>query len=213
MNETKQYRDGDKMIEVTVKTHGAVIDWQEIVDACQVEQDDLYETPWENCDGFGHRADGLNRLNVDRDDAENARGWAWSDGRRERVLITLETENCDRYTFDHLRQNGAARQVAAEMVAMHRRRTLDTIVDWYENGWEWWMTTCDIHDAMASCGGIDSYDYANGEMRQEIAWEIAGQLEDAGYTVTNHPPKYSGPSTEARRQSYRRQLLEQSWTE
>lgn len=181
-------RVGDKMIlvETTITTYDAVVDFQDILDAVEIEPDDFRDAPWENCDGYDHE---LVRYPDDEDYPEwqRRRGYTWLDGDRRHGLIVLKEECRD--VEEIARGWGCSRQVARELAAMDRRRTANTLKDWYANGWEWWYASCEYYEAEASCGGIDSYDYADGEMREELAEEVAHILEKRGFEVVNKPIK------------------------
>jgi hypothetical protein len=117
-------------------------------------------------------------------------------------------ENTD--LFRWYRQHGASKQMAHEAVARSRQRTIETLKGWYQSGWEWWVTSCDFLDAHASVGGVDSCDYASGDLAQEIADDVAGELERRGFTVTGRPDRRA-EYLKNRRESLRRNLLIGMW--
>jgi len=181
-------RHGDTMI--AVETGAATIDFEEILDATEVVYDEhACEAPWDNCDGFEHKAIPERRM-PDEADTRAMRGSVYSDGLRERVVIQLpEGEDYGIYTY--MRERGATPQVAAEAVAAERRRTLDQLCRWYADGWQWFGARCTFtvlgNEYSDSVWEIDDPDYAEREVKREIALEVAAQLEAAGYTVTGKP--------------------------
>lgn len=162
-----------------------IIDWQEILDACQVEVDDYDDTaPWENSDGWDHELG---------DYYEGASGRVWNNGysrRTERVILT-DPEKWG--NFEYFRGQGASKQVAAELTARIQHEAREQIADWYNDGWQYFGVRCEMHGCHESCGGIDSEEYAQGEMREEIASQMAYALEEAGYFVTGQPESDGKP--------------------
>jgi len=211
----KQFRDGDTMI--AVETAPAVIDFQAIVDATEIVEDhEETMTPWDHCDGFEHdyikRPGSLEHVDNPRD----MQGWGRTWGRGESFVITLK--NDDYGIYQHMRARGATRQVAREAVALERRRTLAQIVKWYSEGWQWYVVKCeftvldDVYEA--SVWGVDDFDYASRNVVDEIAGEVAYQLEKAGYTVTGKPEArrpWEATTREHKKAMLERRLLEQSW--
>ena len=213
----KTFRDGNVMI--SVETAPAVIEFADILDATKVVSDE-YETmtPWENCDGFEHEAI-PSRCLPDEADARAMHGYIYWD--RERHVLTLPKGE-DYGIYQYMRAQGASRQVAAEAVAAKRRRTLDQLKGWYANGWQWHGVKCNFEvlgeEFEASVWGIDDEDYAEREVKQEIALEVAAQLEAAGYTVIGRPEpekrlgaKRQSMTPEAWRAEYARNLAAQNW--
>jgi hypothetical protein len=96
---------------------------------------------------------------------------------------------------------GCSKQVAREIEAQERRRTLEQLKRWYSEGWTYYGVVCDHpvaerHNVNESVWGIDDEEYAEKEVRHEIAGQVAHALERRGYTVTNKP----GPTTLAEKQ-------------
>jgi len=186
---THRHRDGDTLVTVNVESDSAVIDYDDILESITVEPDEgMYDAPWDNCDGFEHTAEPMQTYAHEpfADEMENAEGWEWSEGNRERVFITIPKGE-DWGTYDHARARGASKGVARELSASARTRTVKQLSRWYRNGWEWFHVFGEYKGAMGACGGIDDYDYADGGMRNEIAEEIAAELEREGYTIVNRP--------------------------
>lgn len=182
---TLKFREGDKLITSTVTVENAVIDFQDILDACEIVDDDLCETPWENCDGYEHTATPAHKM----PDAANVRGMqgcTYSEWERESVVIQLAKGDVWK-VGEFVRERGASRQVAAEANAANRRKTLEQLVKWYRHGWSYYGVKCEYEGAEASVWGVDDYDYADTDVRREMAEDVAAQLEKDGYTVVNRP--------------------------
>jgi len=113
-----------------------------------------------------------------------------------------------------MRERGASRQVAREAVAAERRRTLAQLVKWYDSGWEWYGVRCRF-EALGdgyqdSLWGIDDAEYAE-TLKEEIALNVAAQLEEAGYTVTGKPEHRQTYTRADKQARLRRNLAAQSW--
>ncbi len=210
------FRQADTMI--AVESRPATISFEEILEATEVVADQ-YEsmTPWEHCDGFEHTATPERRFR-DETNARAMQGSVYCDGHRERLVIELPKEE-DYGIYQHMRERGASRQVAREAVAAERRRTLAQLVEWYGNGWEWFGVKCDFEvlgeQFDASLWGIDDPDYAEREVKEEIALEVAHQLEKAGYSVAGKPDRQSAylrHRREVKQGQLARNLAAQNWT-
>jgi hypothetical protein len=198
---TTTRRLGDWMVESTVTISPAVVDWSELEAHCKVESDGGFcEAPWDNCDGYEHewipyrkleharetrlRPTGRERPKFKASNQSLARGYCHRGGYRESGLVVLTKPNA---MFDYYRSYGMSKQVAAEMCAQDNQRILDQLTTWYERGWEWWWVKCEYEDFEASVGGIDSYEYAEGECKQDMIGEVSYQMKEAGYTITGQP--------------------------
>ena len=209
------FRQADTMI--AVESRPATISFEEILEATEVVADQ-YEsmTPWEHCDGFEHIATPERRFR-DEANAREMQGSVYCDGHRERLVIELPKEE-DYGIYQHMRERGASRQVAREAVAAERRRTLAQLVKWYGDGWEWFGVKCDYEvlgeEFDASVWGIDDPEYAERDVKPDIAHEVACQLEKAGYTVTGKPDRQAGYRAYRREEKQRRlirNLAAQNW--
>jgi hypothetical protein len=190
------------MVCVTVESRPAVIDFADIREAVKVEPDEcMSEAPWENCDGFEHVVRPIRNNEEGDSDAS-----FYHDGRR--VIVVMET---DHGIYDYLRANGASRQVAREAVARDRQRTIEQLIDWYQDGWQWWYVSCDYLDASDGVGGVDCEEYASGDCAEECAVNVAAELEDRGYTITGKPDRRAG-YVENRRMVYRHRLALGTWS-
>lgn len=202
-----KFRDGDNMVSVSVSVSPAVIDYNDILAAVEVEPDDWYMAPWENCDGYAHHVVECGEFDREAAGAFYNRGYK---------LIVLDEDTSDVYEWHRAR--GASKQVAREMEYMARRRLIAQLREWYRDGWQWWQVTCDYHGASAGIGGVDDYDYAYNEVRHDVAGEVAYELEKEGYTVANRPEPRKfyraggrNMTMDAWKDHYRRNLNAQNW--
>src|SRR3990172_6802208 len=133
------FRQDDTMI--AVESRPATIAFDDLLGTTEVVYDE-YEnmTPWEHCDGFEHTATPERRFR-DEANAREMQGSVYCDGHRERFVIELSDKE-DFGIYQYARERGASRQVAAEMVAAERRRTLAQLVKWYDSGCEWYGVRC-----------------------------------------------------------------------
>ena len=144
-------------------------------------------------------------------------GYARTWDRGERYIITLPAGE-DYGVYEYARKCGASRGVAAEMAAASRRQTLVQLVKWYEQGWTWYGVRCQVEilgeEYEASLWGIDDADYAEREVKIEMALDVAGQLEKAGYTVVGKPesrPGWHGWTRQDKQERLARNLSAQNW--
>ncbi len=149
-------------------SHSAIISFEEILEATEVVIDeDTCEAPWDTRDGWEHTAISTNRFQ-DTSDMQGRVHWA-------RLVIELDDD--DHGIFDYA-----------------RRRTLAQLVKWYEDGWQWYGVKCCFkvlgNEYGDSIWGIDDANFAE-EVREEVALQVAAQLEKSGYTVTDKPGRPS----------------------
>ena len=71
---TLKFREGDQLITTTTTVESAVLDFQDILDACEIQDDYDADAPWKNCDGFEHTATRVNRLDGAKRDFPEAVG-------------------------------------------------------------------------------------------------------------------------------------------
>lgn len=181
--ETITKRVGPVVVRVQVETLESRIDFADILKACKVKPDDYGEAPWEDCDGYTHT---LRPADLSRGEAEYARRGIIYHDRRRKVIELPKGE--DYGLFDYHRARGASRQVAAELVAQERARTIDQLRRWYENGWQCWQVSCDYLGAYDSLSGVydDEGDYVE-DVKREVAANVAAELETQGFEVFNRP--------------------------
>ena len=168
-------RSNDVMIEI--QTHSAVIDFADILAQTEIVPDDTQDAPWDNCDGYEHIATPSSRF----DDPSVQPGYAGN------MVITIPPAAIKQWgIYDYWCGRGASKGVAREKERQEVACTLAQLVDWYRNGWEWWGVECNFNGCHDSLCGIDDYGYAD-EIREEIAGNVACELEKKGYTATGKP--------------------------
>lgn len=199
-----QHRDGDTMVLVTVETRPAVIDYADIREAVKVEPDECTtEPPWEHCDGLEHTLRDLNN-----DEEINSAACVYVDGRRQ--IIDIST---DHGIYEFLRNHGASRQTAREAVARDRQQSIEFLKKCYRDVWEWWRVSCRFLDVSAGLHGVDDYDYGNTDCADDIALEVARELQAKGYTVAGLPTieDQRAHQLAGRRQSLKHNLQIGAW--
>jgi len=211
---TTTIRTGDVLVHTTVTTEveSIYVNFDDIRAAVEVFPDVSMngETPWDWSDGYVHTVERVSRLDEGRDTADQRRGYCYSDAHCERIIITAQWD-ADLYRW--YRENGASKQVAREMVALSIRKRLDQLVKWYTHGWEWWCCNVEFKGFTDGVGGIDDFDYANGEVRRECAENIAYELERIGYVVTGRPTPDPPLVRQQKRDRFRRNRTLFSWTD
>lgn len=170
-------------VETVVTVEERHIDYNDILESVEVVADDYGESPLDNCDGFEHEL--VKHTYHDHEDRDKyANNQVYVD--RSRYYINLKDDNG---LFRYYRERGASRQVAAELVAADKRRRIEYIKEIYENGYEAWGIKGEYNGYEASVWGVDDYDYAERDVRHEVAAEIVYQLEKDDYIVTNKPDR------------------------
>ncbi len=181
----RDVRDDTIVTTVTTVTEtDRIVDYDDILAAVSVEYDEwFHDAPWDNCDGFEHEYNTVGYY--DHDGITDSRGCGWSDANRERFVITISDDQIREWgNYDYYRADGCSKQVARELVAQVKRNTLDQLVKWYSNGWEWYTVHGDYLGYQASVGGVDSYEYAE-TLRYEIADEIGDSMLEDDYVIHN----------------------------
>ncbi len=163
----------------------ACVDFKDIQESTTFEVDEAYsDRPWDYGGGFEHR-----EIEIDwyvghkalREGSRKPRGFYH--GQRERGLLVLE-DSVEQDCYSYHRDRGAAKQVARELMAIQCRRTLDQLVEWYADGWWWYVATCEFEgyeDSLCGFLSMDDEQYAC----QEVASTIARMMKDDGYTILN----------------------------
>lgn len=203
-------RHGDTMTATEVTS--AIVEYDAILNATAVVADEIHsDTPWDDCDGYDHTWTPLRDLDFD---VSGARGECFTGC--ERGVIQLAEDGQDyQDSYVYFREKGASRQVAAEMIALIRRRTLDQLVQWYTHGWTYYGVRCEYKILgkiyQASVWGIDDQEYAEREVVSEIADEVAADLEKDGFTINNRPKHGPFPSRADKLTRLRHNAQQQSW--
>lgn len=182
---TERTVNEDTIVTVTTIEESRYVQFDDILDSVRIEYDDCYtEAPWKDCDGYEHNAEHV-RYDGD-DDRRGARGYVAG---RDSVHITIDDDDVRSWgNYDYYRANGCSKQVAHELVAQVKRNTIDRLVDWYSNGWCYYVVVGEYNGYEDSLGGIDSEDYAE-ECKVDVAREVAAQMERDGYIVEGRPDR------------------------
>ena len=196
-------RVGAVVVRVQVETLERRVDFSDILKAVKADTDYGNPAPWEDCDGFEHTITPADKL-IDEIRATHMQGYCYTDRRRK--VITLP-EGEDYGVFDYHRARGASKQVARELSAQSRARTIAQLKQWYENGWHVWYVSCDYLGAHDSLGGVydDEGDYLE-EVKREVAENVAAELEKVGFEVFGKPEA----KPRDRRAEFKRRLNEQN---
>jgi len=151
-------RENDVVVRVDIKTFPAVVDFREILDSVEVCPDEFADMPWETCDGLEHTRNG------------------------KEIIIPWD-DHLERY----YRQRGASKQVAKQLTARSMAKRREYLKSVYAHGYEAWGVSCDFQGFHDSIWGVDDYTYASGELSEEIALNIASEMQAAGFDVVNLP--------------------------
>lgn len=190
------------VVETTIKRKRKRIAWESI--GTEVVPDyDNGESPWDSCDGLEHEIDWLRSCPDEYGDAENV---GYSDSNRQYFRITIDDSTVRAKWGIPAKYQGASRQVVAEYIARAKARTIAQLVRWYSHGWEWYGAKASYGDCETSVWGIDSADYAQELADDELRWEVARELEQAGHTVTGKPEPRSYSRVDSMRDRIKRQL-------
>lgn len=165
------------------------IDFDDITTGAEI--DDYHGgTPWDDCDGFEHEF--VPTSYYDHDDRTDANNYV---NRRDRDggsgYIEISDEQVVKWGCTG--PSGCSKQVRAEAIAAAKRKTVDLLVNWYENGWTWYTAYAKFEDEALGieeaeyCGGIEDEDYAEEMARDELRGQLVYAMEKAGYTVINVP--------------------------
>lgn len=180
----------DSVVEITTEVYPRTIDFNDILAAVVVDNDNDADAPWEDCDGWEHeivRGDKIEH----RDELEHSRGRVFWD--REYCVIRVDLDTVKkRWMGAYSPLSGETRQAYEERIAKVRRSAVKQLVDWYAHGWTVLWVHCDFLDAYASVGGVyadDEDDAHVKETKTEIASEVAAELKDRGFEISNAPEK------------------------
>jgi len=190
-------RDGNVMVKVSVETTPAVIQFSDILEACEVKPDEDAEAPWDNCDGYEHE--------VIKDNTDGESAGSFRDGRgRMMRCVTSEFEDWGSAP------SGASKQVVFEAHAAEVKRTLQQLAKWHGNGWEVFGVVCNFQGYHDSCWGFYDDEGCDGpymrENIREIAGNVAAQMVKGGYTVEGWQP-WTGTDRNAYKKNQIRQRL------
>ncbi len=207
-------RAGEFVVVRRETIYHAIVEFGWIVDACEVSDDDDRGLPWEDDPSYEHTIDrgflAARGISSSGDKVRMPRGFVVVD--RMRCVVTLDNwdaEAADFYAY-YRDTVGCTRQVAAELTAMRKRRIVDQLVKWRNDGWTWYSVECDYMGLKASAYGIDDLEYATTAVVDEVAREVAAKLEKRGFEVLGVPDR----RVEYRKSwihSMKRRLREDCW--
>lgn len=197
-------RVGAVVVRVQVQTLESRVDFADILEAVKVSPDDHSPAPWEDCEGWEHT------LVFTGDFPHGAKPWEMrGDGvfRNGRWYVITLPDGEDYGVYAYHRARGASKQVARELSAQARAKTIDQLKRWYKNGWQVWYVACDYLGAHDSLGGVydDSGDYLE-DVKREVAENVAAELEKDGFEVYGKPEE----KPRDRRAEFRRNLNSQN---
>lgn len=202
----RDVRDETIITTVTTVTEtDRIVDYDDILASVSVEYDEwFHDAPWDCCDGLEHEYERIGYNH--HDDWSRSRGCGWSDANRERFVITISDDQIKAWgNYDYYRAHGCSKQVARELTAQVKRNTLDQLVKWYSNGWEWYTVHGDYLGYAASVGGVDSYEYAE-TLRYEIADEIGDSMLEDDYVIHNRHNPHEHNKLQYAKDRYKRNL-------
>lgn len=183
------------------------IDW--IAAQHEINLDLDFCSPWDDQDGWEHDYERIRQpFPGTDDDMRSMRGFVSGGSNRNDMCVTLNYDSfageSKKERFDYFRLNGASKQVARELVARQNQKYIDQIVEWRVDGYQCYVVAVSVTLAGKtydeSLCGVDDEDYAKKEVTLELAYQIAHQLIDDGFTITGMQDR-SGNYVEARRRS------------
>ena len=179
-----------------------------------IEPDDMMGPVWQEHDGWEHELEDDRYFEGPEDAFPCRRGYVRD---HQKVIIVTDESFCgdsEKSRFNYFHRQGASKQVARELVAQQNQDYIDYLVKCYNEGCEWWWVRLEVevdgNTYEESCGGIDDYEYARTEMVEELAGNIAYQLEKEGYIITQQPDRRES-YLKARRETHKRRLNMFNW--
>jgi hypothetical protein len=163
----------------------AQVQWQRLLDAVKIQDDDRCDPPWENCDGWEHTADRLDANNQRHRELRDSARCVRQDGRN--FILTIDPAQMGLADYEYFHAKGASKQVARQLAAKSIRDALRQLRKWYADGWEYCGVVCEFRTYQASCWGIDDRDYAKKEVGPEMAREVMHSMEADGYVIVGCP--------------------------
>ncbi len=178
-------REKDVVVQIDTEVFPATVDFQAILDSVRIEPDDCAGPPWETCDGLEHTRE------------------------NDRVIVPWD-ESLERWY--HAR--GASKQVAKQLTARSLAKRREYLENVYVDGYKVWVVICNFQGFHDSVWGVDDYTYASGELSEEIALNIASEMQTAGFDVTNLPDRLRlyTQDRQDRQDTYRRNIHLFDWS-
>lgn len=157
---------GNPHYEIITTSHRqkAEINFEDVCNNVAVVFDDTTrEPPWDDGTIWRHRQ----QLPLHEEEYKSVRFVKTQDGTPDFLITLIDSEdsNSREARFARFRNDGASKQVAAEMVAQQDRLCIEQLKDWYINGFDsWYVITkfpAPFEVVNDSVFGIDDEDYAN----------------------------------------------------
>lgn len=186
----KSERVNGHMVVTTTETYNAIIDYQDIFDKCEVSEDEDMGPPWKEHDGWEHEVVDLEDEITNPRDVQGA--FMDYPGRWKRIVITHATLEEWQGKYGQYGPSGEHRSAYEDRLTYYRRKALETLKKWYEDGYHWYVVDCEFMDHHASLGGIqteddDPCDPYLEEVKHDVVNDVIYELEKEGYTVINQP--------------------------
>lgn len=198
----KRIVTADKIVTIETTVEDREVSYDDILESVTIEHDDwTNDAPWENCDGWEH--DARRESYHDHEGIRDSRGYARC-SRGDNHIIEVDDDvivnrwGCGGYP-------GCSKQVRAELIAQVKRNALDQLVEWYEDGWEYFNVSGEFKGYTDSIGDVDSYEYAD-QLRHEIAVNIADDMEKDGYIITDRPKPDNRSNAQIQRGCHKQML-------
>ncbi len=197
--EVKTEVRGDEVVRTVEIARPRVVTWEQLLKGCKVEEDRYADPPWEMgtveasasrlgatiltlCD---HTVESIGRL--DRDDSRREAHDTYCDDRGRWQRVVLKGDGLS--TPDWWRERGLPKQRAAECAAAQNRQTAELVTRWRRDGWEVVTVSCELYEYGDSVSGVYDPDSAYlRELQEEMAREVAHQMEQDGYLIEGMPP-------------------------
>jgi hypothetical protein len=177
---THIYRDGDSIVTITIERTSAIVEFKNILASVDIKPDEDYDP----LDGDTYAHDLVAVPDYVSFNWRKAQAFVNTGVKWNRIVLKddpLDPGSCG--------APGMSKQVRYEFAARVKARLLEAIRLIYAGDFDAYGVVCDFRGFHASLWGIeDDWAYANTEVRQEIAEEVAHDMEKAGYTVTGYPP-------------------------
>ena len=153
--------------------------------ACKVVEDDECRAPWEDCDGWDHHLETTGEFRGDDLDRFRDAQGVFRHGSEGLVRIVFDYDLSANYDYHHTR--GASKQVARQLVAAEKRRSIEQLRKWYVHGWQWFGAVCKWGEYDEALWGIDDEKYAWQVLEEEMMPGLVAHVESLGYLITGKP--------------------------
>jgi hypothetical protein len=189
------HRAGPLVVETTVTTRTAKIDFQDILDACEIDEEDDMGPPWEEHDGWEHdlirNVDERSPWSENWDEVKKSEAVFYNDRAWNMIVVPRTTLEEWQGKWVPGRET---RQQYEDRLTRIRREAVEQLKTWYTDGYHWYWVHVTFMGHDESLGGIQTKDDSPDdpyldEVKEELAGEIASALEEDGYEVINRPAR------------------------